>query len=141
MSFWNWKPKNDVVEANATRSSDYFHWFNHIPKFKKAALNIQMKEVKNKVELSVTIYMWSTKIKTKDGKLRSCFFHLLNSTHWIAYKSKISFDSYGRPPLKQLTNFILKRSKKYVFLDRNNMGPSITNCSKFFCWKKTYKWF
>ena len=83
--------------------------------------------------------MTGSKFPTKDGIV---YLHLFSGTHRIAYVNEGYFDSYGSPPHKMLSDFVIKNGK-CIFPENEAIGKNgycAVYCSyNFYLIKKTKK--
>ena len=92
-----------------------FNDFLHKHKLKnKATSNIKLYEVLKKLglDLKVGIYLRDGDFLTSYGIVN---LYPRRGTHWVTYKKKCYFDSYGCSPPKKLLNYIKNKHKKCIY--------------------------
>ena len=75
----------------------------------KATSNRKIQHILSSLSLDdVGIYLTDGQFSTDIGIVN---LHLSKATHWICYINGNYFDSYGFPPPKKLSKFIIKRNR------------------------------
>ena len=106
-----------------------FNDFVHNYKIKnKATSNIKIQQVVSSLSLNdIGIYLRDGPFKSDIGIVN---LHPSKGTHWVCYFNENYFDSYGCPPPKKLSKFIIKRNG-YCLYFQYQTQKNVSFCASY----------